>query len=232
MSQSVRKPSRYGPRPALVSIEQTVNLGGGRIWPLETIRDVTSLAKSSGLLMHMDGARLMNAVVGSGIAAAEFCAGFDSAWIDLSKGLGCPFGGVLAGSQGFIDEAWRWKQRIGGAMRQAGMMAAAGLYALDHNVERLHHDHRNARRLALGLGEHPNIALDPAAVETNIVLFDLVETERAASELVAALEAKGINIGAFGDKRLRAVTHLDITEADIDEAITEIKDVVTRLCAG
>ena len=232
LSNTIRIPNRYSPTPALVSIEQTANLGGGRVWPLETIREVSAVAKSRGLLLHMDGARLMNAVVASGVSATEYCAGFDSAWIDLSKGLGCPFGGVLAGSKAFIAEAWRWKQRIGGAMRQAGMMAAAGLYALDHNLEQLHQDHQNAKKLAEHIATHPNIALDPAAVETNIVLFDLVGTDATGAALVAKLENDGINIGAFGAQRLRAVTHLDVSEADVEESAEKIIQAVTTLCAA
>lgn len=135
-------------RSRLIDIEQTVNSGGGAVWPLEMIREVAAVgARCHGLAMHMDGARLMNAVVASGIPAAEFAAQFDSVWIDLSKGLGCPVGGVLAGSEAFVEECWRWKHRLGGAMRQAGIVAAAGIHALDH-IERLATDHRNARLLA------------------------------------------------------------------------------------
>ena len=137
------------------------------------IRAVTAVAREHGLACHMDGARLMNAVVASGVPAADYAAPFDSVWIDFSKGLGAPVGAVLAGSRDFIHEAWRIKQQIGGAMRQAGIIAAACLYALDHHVERLAEDHANARHLAEGLAEIPGIELDPATVETNIVWFDV-----------------------------------------------------------
>ena len=145
---------RHGPRSRLVSIEQTVNRGGGSVWPLEAIEEVARTAHRHGLAVHMDGARILNAVVASGIAAQRMAAPCDSVWLDLSKGLGCPVGGVLAGSRAFIDEAWRWKHRLGGALRQSGILAAAGLYALDHNVERLAEDHANARRLGRHARQH------------------------------------------------------------------------------
>ena len=128
---------RYSPRSRLVSIEQTTNIAGGRVWPLEQLRGVVDVAREAGLRLHMDGARLMNAVVASGVPAAEFARGFDTAWLDFTKGLGAPLGACLAGSAGLIEEAWRYKQMLGGAMRQAGIVAAGALYALEHNVERL-----------------------------------------------------------------------------------------------
>src|SRR6187551_1087282 len=163
---------RYSPRSRLVSVEQTTNFGGGRVWPLCQLRDVVSVASEAGLRLHMDGARLMNAVVASGVAASEMTAGFDTAWLDFTKGLGAPLGACLAGSAALIEEAWRYKQMIGGAMRQAGIVAAGALYALDHNIERLADDHANARALADGLAELEGVTLDPAAVETNIVIFE------------------------------------------------------------
>jgi threonine aldolase len=174
----------------------------------------------------MDGARLLNAVVASGVPAADYAAPFDSVWIDFSKGLGAPVGAVLAGSRDFIHEAWRIKQQIGGAMRQAGIIAAACLYALDHHVERLADDHANARHLAEGLAEIPGIELDPATVETNIVWFD-VRGSRSAIELGAALKEQGVLIGAFGPTRMRAVTHLDVDRADIDDALEALRRIVS-----
>ena len=134
---AVRMPMRHVPRQKLLAVEQTSNLGGGAVWPLAQLREVCAVAREHGMATHMDGARLMNAVVASGVSAAEQCATFDSGWIDFSKGLGAPIGAALAGSKAFISEAWRVKQRLGGAMRQAGIVAAAALYSLDHNVERL-----------------------------------------------------------------------------------------------
>src|SRR6266496_2733937 len=165
--------NRHAPRSRLLWVEQTSNLGGGSIWPLATIQAVTDVARRHGLATHLDGARLLNAVVESGISAREYAAPFDSAWIDFTKGLGAPVGAALAGSRAFIDEAWRLKQQMGGAMRQAGIIAAAGIYALRHNVERLAEDHANARRLAGALARLPGVTLDPASVETHLVLFDL-----------------------------------------------------------
>jgi threonine aldolase len=137
---AIRDDGRYSPNSRMVVVEQTSNFGGGTIWPLATIEAVGEATRRHGLAYHMDGARLFNAVVSSGVTALDYAAPFDSLWVDLSKGLGCPVGAVLAGSKAFIDKAWRWKQRMGGAMRQAGIIAAAGVYALEHNVERLADD--------------------------------------------------------------------------------------------
>src|SRR3954451_16546003 len=142
---------RYTPRSRLVPGEQTTNMAGGRVWPLEQLRDVAGVAREAGLRLHMDGARLMNAVVASGVPASEMTSAFDTAWLDFTKGLGAPLGACLAGSAELIDEAWRYKQMLGGALRQAGIVAAGALYALDHHVERLAEDHAHARLLAEGL---------------------------------------------------------------------------------
>jgi threonine aldolase len=213
---------RYQPRSRLVSVEQTVNMAGGRVWPLERIRDVVAVAQEAGLRRHMDGARLMNAVVASGVPAAEFARGFDTVWLDFTKGLGAPVGACLAGSAELIDEAWRYKQMIGGAMRQAGIVAAAGLYALDHHVDRLAEDHANARRLAEGLAEIEGVTVDP--VETNMVFFAVDD----APGLCAALEREGVRMGAVGPSRVRAVTHLDVDAAGIDLALETIRAIVVR----
>src|SRR4051794_7433128 len=165
--------NRHAPRSRLLWVEQTSNLGGGSVWPLATINEVTAVARRHGLATHLDGARLLNAVVASDVPARQYAAPFDSAWIDFTKGLGAPVGAALAGSRGFIEEAWRCKQQMGGAMRQAGIIAAGGVYALRHHVDRLAEDHANARRLAEALAELPGVSLDPSTVETNIVLFDL-----------------------------------------------------------
>ncbi len=218
--------NRHAPRSRLVSVEQTSNLGGGTVWPLAKIQAVADMARRHGLAVHMDGARLMNAVVASGVAARDFCAPVDTAWIDFSKGLGAPVGAVLAGSRPFIDEAWRFKQMIGGAMRQAGILAAACRHALRHHVERLAVDHDNARRLARGLAGLHGIVLDPATVETNIVLFEIVREDLDAAALVAALRAKGVRMGAMGHRVVRAVTHLDVDEAGIDRAIGATAEVL------
>ena len=221
---AVRPPgNRYAPRTRLVSVEQTTNLGGGRVWPLETLKGVLGAARRHGLRTHLDGARLMNAVVASGRPAREWASGFDTAWIDFTKGLGAPVGAVLAGSSELIDEAWRWKQMLGGAMRQAGILAAACLYALDHHVERLAEDHEHARLLAEGLAGLPGVELDPASVETNIVIFQVPD----AAKLVERLEREhGVRMGTVGPRTVRAVTHLDVDRAGIERAVAAARAVL------
>jgi threonine aldolase len=219
LAAALRDPgNRYAPRSRLVCVEQTSNMGGGAVWPLAQLDAISALARQHDLHTHMDGARLMNAVVASGVDAATQCRGFDSCWIDLSKGLGCPMGGVLAGSEAFIDEAWRWKQRLGGALRQAGMMAAAGLFALEHRVQRLAEDHDNARRFAEIVSAVDGVRILGAPVETNLVFVDVSGCASSAPALSAALEAQGINIGAMGPGVLRAVTHLDVTAEQVETA--------------
>lgn len=176
--------------------------------------------------MHMDGARLLNAVAASNHTAKDFADCADTAWIDLSKGLGCPVGAVLAGPKDFIDEAWWWKQRMGGALRQSGILAAAGLYALDHNVERLADDHNNARILADGLAVLPGIALDAALVETNLFYFDVAETGLTAAQVNEKLAPHGIRFSAMGETLLRAVTHLDVDEAGVREAVAVMTEIL------
>jgi threonine aldolase len=225
LEASIRPPFRHVPRSRLVWVEQTSNLGGGSIWPLERIRAVTDVAHRHDLATHLDGARLMNAVVASGVAASEWAAPFDSAWVDLTKGLGAPVGAVLAGSRAFIDEAWRLKQQMGGAMRQAGIIAAGGVYALEHNVARLADDHANARRLALGLAELPGITLDPSTVETNIVYLDLTGPLDGAA-FIALLRARGVRMTALEPRRVRAVTHLDVSTAQIERTLAIAREVI------
>jgi threonine aldolase len=213
---------RYGPRTRLVSVEQTTNMGGGRVWPLDTVRGVVSVAREHGLRAHLDGARLMNAVVASGVPAAEWAQGFDTAWLDFTKGLGAPVGACLAASRELIDEAWRYKQMWGGALRQAGIVAAAGLYALDHHVQRLAQDHANARVLAEGLASVPGVRLDAARVETNIVIFEVDD----ASALVRALDAAGVQVTPLSPTRVRMVTHLDVDRAGCEHAVAMVREAL------
>ncbi|MGF1608675.1 MAG: threonine aldolase family protein [Kiloniellales bacterium] len=220
---AVRGADQYSPRSRLVSVEQTSNLGVGSVWPLATLREVAAVARRHGLALHMDGARLLNAVAASGVPAADYAADCDSVWIDLTKGLGAPVGAVLAGSRAFIAEALRRRQMLGGAMRQAGVVAAAGLYALEHNVERLAEDHANARLFAERIAAVPGIRLDPASVETNLVFFELADGLPDAGSLVKRLLAEGVRIGAMGPRLLRAVTHLDVTRAEVEEAAGAIE---------
>jgi threonine aldolase len=190
-------------------------MGGGRVWPLGDVAAILDVAREHGLRAHLDGARLLNAAVATGVEAAEWTRGFDSAWVDFTKGLGAPVGACLAGPAAFIEEAWRWKQMLGGAMRQAGIIAAAGLYALDHHVERLADDHARARRLAEGLGALPGVDIDAATVETNIVVFAVPD----APAFCAALAADDVVMGPLDGRRVRAVTHLDVDDAGIERAL-------------
>jgi threonine aldolase len=226
---AIRPFTRYAPHSRLVSVEQTSNMGGGTIWPLPTIREVCALAQEQGLATHMDGARLMNAVVASGTSAREFAAGYGSVWLDLSKGLGAPVGAVMAGSKEFIQEAWQWKQRLGGAMRQAGIIAAAGVYALRHHVDRLADDHANAQRLARGLAGIAGLGVDADQVETNIVMLDISNTGRTVPEILDRLLAEGVRLSPAGLSSLRAVTHLDISRQDVDEALRILKQVFVQI---
>jgi threonine aldolase len=217
---AIRPPAYFMPRTRAVSIEQTSNVAGGVCWPLEQIEAVCQAAHAGGLVAHMDGARLLNAVVASGTSARAFAASCDSVWIDLSKGLGAPVGAVLAGTRDFIEQAWRFKQRFGGAMRQAGIIAAAGVYALRHHVDRLAEDHERARRLAQGLASLPGITLDPERVETNIVIFDVRRTG-VTGEVFAArtLASHGVRFSVLGPSSVRAVTHLDIPPDGVQQAL-------------
>ncbi len=220
LEAAMRPPyNRYTPRSRLISVEQTTNLGGGRIWPLETIRAVLAVARRHGLRAHLDGARLLNAVVASGVPASDYAGGFDTAWLDFTKGLGAPVGAVLAGSRETIDEAWRWKQMLGGALRQSGVLAAGCLYALDHHVDRLAEDHEHARLLAEGLAELPGVTLDPDTVETNIVIFEVGD----APSLVARV-ADRVELQAVGARRVRAVTHLDVDRDDVMQALDAVAE--------
>lgn len=221
---NVRAPSRYAPRSRLVCVEQTANQGGGRVWPLEQLDGVVGAAREHGLRTHMDGARLLNAVVSSGVPAARYAEQFDTVWIDFSKGLGAPVGGVLAGSRELIDDAWRYKQMWGGALRQGGIVAAGALYALDHNVERLADDHDNARHLAQGLARIDGVSIDTRSVETNIVFFEVAD----APVLKAALERSRVLIGIYGRHRVRVITHLDVDRAGVDLALALIEDHLSR----
>jgi threonine aldolase len=211
----------YSPPPRLVCVENTHNFAGGTTWPLDRLDGVLAKAKELGLATHLDGARLLNAAVAQDVLPARLAAGFDSVWIDLSKGLGCPMGAVLAGKRDFIAAARRYKQMFGGGLRQAGVVAAAGLYALDHHVDRLAEDHENAKRLADGLRAISSVSL-VRPPETNIVFFDVADD--AAAFVRRAAEA-GVEFSLLHG-RVRAVTHLDVHAAGIDYAIDVAKRIV------
>ncbi|HEY7843771.1 MAG TPA: threonine aldolase family protein [Bradyrhizobium sp.] len=215
--------TRYQPPQVLVSVEQTANIGGGTIWKKKALDEVVRIAKSAGMATHMDGARLLNATVAAGIPAREMAAGWDSAWIDFSKGLGAPIGGAIAGTRAFIDGVWRWKQRLGGSMRQSGICAAACVYALDHHVDRLADDHANARALARGLSQIAGIEVQEP--ETNLVFFKPDGAGVPGDRMVAELARRGVMLATM-DGRIRACTHLDVTAPMIEEMVGHVREIV------
>jgi threonine aldolase len=218
--------SRYNPRSRLVSIENTSNGGFGTVWPIATMQGVTKVAREAGLSLHMDGARLANASVKSGTKAKDYAACVDSLWLDYTKGLGAPVGATLAGPRDFIKEAWRYKQMMGGSMRQSGVIAAAALYALDHNWDRLAEDHDNARHLSEGIANIKGLAIDVPRMETNLVFFEVTKPGWTAAKLVDACKEHGVGLGANTANRIRAVTHLDVNRKDIDTALKVISDAL------
>jgi threonine aldolase len=210
--------SNYWPQLGLVALENTHNFGGGSVWPGDVFDAVVAAAHARDVPVHVDGARLLNAAVATGTAPARWGAGVDSVWIDFTKGRGAPLGAVLAGSHEFIERAWTVKHRVGGAMRQAGMMAAGCLHALDHHVDRLADDHANLRRLAEGLAAL-GVATTPP--DTNILFIDPRPVGRATGELRDALIARGVRFSVVGG-RLRAITHLDVDATGIEHALDVI----------
>ncbi len=222
LKAALNHPSRYSPPQRLVAVEQTANRGGGSCWPAAALRAVADCAHAHGLATHMDGARLLNAAVALSVPAAELANGYDSVWLDFTKGLGAPLGAVLCGSKEFIGTAWRWKQRLGGALRQGGICAAACLYALDHNIGRLANDHANARRLADGIARIPGLKTETP--ETNLVFFDTSGTGLAADAFAARLRTQGVLISTSGPYRGRACLHLDVSPADVDQALAAMRD--------
>jgi len=217
--------SRYQPPQTVVSVEQTANIGGGTIWKKAALDEVVQIAKQHDMATHMDGARLLNACVATGISARDMAAGWDSAWIDFSKGLGAPVGGVIAGSHDFIDEVWRWKQRLGGSMRQAGVCAAACVYALDRHVDRLADDHANARALARGLSQIQGIEVQQH--ETNLVFFKPDGAGVSGDDMIKALRQRGVLL-AMMDGRIRACTHLNVSADMIEEMVGLVREIVRR----
>src|SRR6201988_3914528 len=223
LRQALHPKSPYQPPQVVGSVGQTANIGGGTIWKKAALDEVVSTARSAGMATHMDGARLLNATVATGLSARDMASGWDSAWIDFSKGLGAPVGGAIAGSRAFIDEVWRWKQRLGGSMRQAGVCAAACVYALDHNVDRLADDHANARALARGLSQINGIEVQQP--ETNLVFFKPDGAGVSGEKMTTALRERGVLL-AMMDGRIRACTHLDVTADMIEEMVGHVREIV------
>ena len=209
-------------RPAVLSLENTHNSAGGTVWPLDELDAVAGLAREHGLGVHLDGARLLNAAVAQGVPAAEIAGRCDTVTLCLSKGLGCPLGAILAGPAALMERAWREKHLFGGAMRQAGIVAAAGLYALDHHVERLADDHARARRLAEGWHE-AGVPVDLDRVQTNFVQVDVAPLGLTRHEALERLGAVGVALSAtIHDTIVRAVTHLDVGDDDVERALSAV----------
>lgn len=209
----------------LLCLENTHNLAGGRVMSTTFCAELCANARSNGLPVHMDGARIFNAATALNESVAELTRHCDSVQFCLSKGLGAPVGSILLGSNDFIKEARIWRKRLGGGMRQAGILAAAGLIALDESPKRLHEDHTNAKRLANGLAEIAGIAIDVKTVETNIVIFDISATGKTSSEIVELIKGRGILAIGFGTK-IRFVTHCDVTSYDVDQTVKTFQDVL------
>jgi threonine aldolase len=213
----------HSPTSRLVCLENTHNRGGGRVYPIETVREVSAWARRHGLAMHLDGARLWNAAVASGVPVREWCRHFDTVSVCFSKGLGAPVGSALAGPRDLIKQARRVRKLYGGAMRQAGFLAAACLYALDHHIDRLAEDHANARLIAAAVSDNPGLTLAPAAVETNLVWFEVDPDLGTARQAAARLRERGVLVAALGEHVLRACTHHDVSRADCERAAEVIR---------
>ncbi len=229
LEDKIRPVNDHLVRTRLVCLENTHNRGGGRIYPLEKIQAISAWAHQNGLLMHLDGARLWNAAVATGIPLAEWARHFDSVSVCFSKGLGAPIGSALAGPREFITRAKRVRKLLGGGMRQAGMAAAGALYAVEHHIDRLAEDHRNARTLAQAIADTPGLRLDPPEVETNLVWFEVDPELGTAKDVAAALKQRGVRVHAAGRHTLRACTHLDVSAAQVERAAAVIRQTVPAL---
>ena len=227
---ALRSGDRHQPTTSLFCLENTHNMHGGTILPLDQMREIRALALTAGVPVHLDGARLWNASAGSGTTLAEFAGEADTVMVSLSKGLGCPIGSLLAGPAELIERAWSVRKRLGGGMRQVGILAAAGLYAIEHNLPRLDRDHARARRLAAGASEIQGLVADPP--DSNIVMIRLRAGGVSPGELCADLERSGVLILPAGPERLRAVTHLDVDDRGIERALAALDSAMTRLKSG
>jgi threonine aldolase len=212
----------------LVCLENTHNRGGGRVFPIEKIAAISAWAWKNGLIMHLDGARLWNAIVASGIKAGEWGKHFDTVSVCFSKGLGAPVGSALAGPRAFITKARRIRKLFGGGMRQAGVLAAAALYALDNHVERLAEDHRNARLIAQAIADTPGLQLDPPEVETNILYFHIDKELGTAKDIAGSLKSNGVRVHPTGPQTIRICTHLDVSAAQAERVAETIRRTVGR----
>ncbi|HEX7240722.1 MAG TPA: GntG family PLP-dependent aldolase [Longimicrobiaceae bacterium] len=227
VAAAVPPPSRGATRTSLVCLENTHNAAGGKVLPLERMEAVVAVARERGARVHLDGARLPNAAVATGRTLAELAAPADTVMMALSKGLGAPVGSVLAGEEAVMERAWRARRRLGGGMRQAGILAAGALYGLRHNFARLAEDHRRARELAARAAGVPGLAA--AVPDTNIVMVELVDGRLAPEAVLAGLEERGVRLTRFGARRLRAVTHLDVDDDAIRRAADALEHTVDTL---
>jgi threonine aldolase len=228
-AEVIRPPSPFLPRTSVLCLENTHNAAGGRVLPLEQAWEVAEVARERGVRVHLDGARLANAAVASGLSLAQLAAPADTVMLALSKGLGAPVGSVLAGPAEVMERAWRVRRRLGGAMRQSGILAAAGLYGLHNNLPRLGEDHRRARELAAALRVLPGLSV--LAPETNIVMVDLEDERLNPAGVLEALDRRGVRMSAFGPRRLRAVLHLDVDDAGAARAAAAWEEVVSEVLA-
>jgi threonine aldolase len=225
----VRPTNDHVVRSRLVCIENTHNRGGGRVYPMDKVQAISAWAHKHGLIMHLDGARLWNAVVASGISAPEWTRHFDSVSVCFSKGLGAPLGSALAGTREFVTRAKRIRKLLGGGMRQAGVAAAAALYALDHHVERLAEDHRHARVIAQAIADTACLRLDPPEVETNIIYVEVDPDFATAKEVAQLLKQRGLLVQTPSPHTLRACTHLDVSAAQAEQAAETIRQVLRQV---
>jgi threonine aldolase len=231
MTDLVRADDPHCTPTRLVCLENTHNRGGGRVQPLENVTEIYRWAHGQGLATHLDGARLFNAVVASGVAAARWAEHFDTVSVCFSKGLGAPIGSALAGPRKLIAQGVRHRKVLGGGMRQAGIVAAGALYALENHVDRLAEDHANASLLADAVRGIDGLELRPAQVDTNIVIFHIAPELGTAAAFHDRLAARGVLTHPFGPQLLRAVTHLDVTRSEVERACTILEEVV-RMGAG
>lgn len=229
IEEAIRPDDHHFPVTKLICLENTHNRGGGSIYPIEKMEEIYRIAKSRGLSVHLDGARLWNASVATGIKPHEYAQWADSVSVCLSKGLGAPIGSLVAGSKSFIHRVHRFRKMFGGGMRQVGIIAAAGIYALDQHIERLKEDHDNAKRLAIGLSKIKGILIDPEEVETNIVIFKLSVKGITSYEISDIMKKEGILIHPISKNQIRLVTHLDVSNEDIEISLYVFKKVFERI---
>ncbi len=221
--RALRPPNIHYPPTSLLCVENTHNRGGGTVTTVQRMRELASVAHQAGLAVHLDGARIFNAAVALGVEAAELAGPADSVMFCLSKGLAAPVGSVLVGDREWIERARKWRKVLGGGLRQAGVLAAAGIVALEKMVDRLAEDHANARLLAEGLVEIPGISLDLDTVQTNIVIFDLDPSWMDASTFAGRLAELGVKCGAIGPQQIRMVTHKDVSREDVQYALGAVR---------